>query len=366
MKNPDDDPRKQPKKTLAERRKEARKAVPLTRQLMEAQAMQRELAIEEEMAKEKEEQELKRKSAQEQHDYDMALAMSSVPTPTENPLLMPHVQDASPEETQPSTSTEQEDSLIEKGTAETQISYILDCPGCGGKFDGTKRLKSHVKERPECLIIWGGEFKTLENKVKAEFKRRKRKLSTPEGKEAERKRKLIAYWDNPQKERDRKSKAYENNKELERARKRKEHNADPDYARLRQSVVRASRVELQTSMTDKQTFEKEGRYGPIFPCVSCWELNWYFSMFIQQDLDILPSDLVDTQHVRDNIALFQKQNRFFICRPCKSDLDKGRCPKMSSKNYLQCPWKDVPSHLLNINTVSISLSNVNKILICVS
>ena len=54
MENPDDDPPKPPRKTLAERRKEAKKAVPLTRQLMEAEALQREHAIEEEMKREKE------------------------------------------------------------------------------------------------------------------------------------------------------------------------------------------------------------------------------------------------------------------------------------------------------------------------
>ena len=172
MENPDDDPPKKQKKTLAERRKEAKKAEQVTRQLMEAEALQEELVREQERAREKEEHQLELKAAQEQHDLEMAMAMSSVPTPTDNPLLMPRVHDASLIETQPSTSTEQK----ECGSTSMQISYLLDCSGCGGTFEGTKKLKHHLKAKPECLIVWGGDFKSLEKKVKAEFQRKKRKL----------------------------------------------------------------------------------------------------------------------------------------------------------------------------------------------
>ena len=341
MDNPDDEPPKPPRKTLAERRKEAKKAVPLTKQLMEEEALQRErdmeLQLERDRLIEEEEQQLQQKAAKEQHDLEVAMAMSSVPTPTENPLLMPRVQqDACTIKTQPTTTTDQEDGSMEHETASRQISYLLDCAGCEGKFEGTRKLKSHVKEKPECFTFWGGDFKSLEKKVKAEFQKRKRKLFTPEEKEAERSRKYFAYWADPQKERDRKNYAYENNKEFERE---------------RQSVIRATREETRTTTSDLSTFEKEGRYGPIFPCVSCQQLNWYTAVSIE-DLETLPVDFVDIHHVNENISLFQKQNRFFLCRPCKKDLEEGKCPKMSSKNYLQCPWLDVPPHLLGLNLVN--------------
>ena len=100
MDNPDGDPANRPRKTLNERRKEAKKAEPHTRQLMRAEALQREreleLAIEQERARELEEQEFEMRAVQEQQDYDVAMAISTdamsceaAITPGDNPFLLP-------------------------------------------------------------------------------------------------------------------------------------------------------------------------------------------------------------------------------------------------------------------------------------
>lgn len=342
MDNPDDDPPKHPRKTLAERRKEARKAVRLTRQLMEEEALQREreieLAIEQERAREEEEQRLQKKAEQEQRDYEIARDMSTS-APTENPLLLPR--------------EEQGQQKARKRGAQT-ISHDLHCSGCGGTFVGTKSLKMHVRENPLCLKFWGDDMKSLSQKVIDIFKRRRSSRHYKMNRDGELARKKEEYWANSQKQRDRKRIHYKANEEKERERKRVEYAANNQKQKERQAAIRASKAEQKSTLTDRDTFEKEGRYGPIFPCVCCCQLNWYFSMFIQGDLNTLPQEFVDVQHVRENISLFQKQNRFFVCRPCKNDLDRGICPKMSTKNYLECPWKDVPSPLLTINPVRFS------------
>ena len=362
MDNPEENSPKRPKKTINERRKEAKKARAITRERMEAEEHQRKL--DEENAKELEqvqtekEMQLKRKEAQEQRDYEMAMAMSSdsTSTPTENPLLLPleydeqkkskakgakQKRDAVKETTNnklllpaDAHNTDREPAQSE----EKQSLHKLDCSGCGGVFVGTRNLKTHVTESPKCLEIWGGDMKSLSKIVTAEFKRRRSSQNYSKNRDAVLAKRLDDYWVDPIKERARKRTHYEANKEKERE---------------RQAAVRANNADRQTTLKDFETFKKEGRYGPIFPCVSCWQLNWYFVTNIVEDLDTLPNDFVDVQHIRENISLFQKQNRFFVCNPCKSDLDLNKCPKMSTKNHLQTPWKDVPSHLLTINTVGL-------------
>ena len=92
MDNPDDDQPKRPKKTLAERREAAKIAREITRQRMEAEALER--AREEERVKEQVAREEKcaeeagYRIAQEQHDYEMAMTMSTTVTLEENPLLI--------------------------------------------------------------------------------------------------------------------------------------------------------------------------------------------------------------------------------------------------------------------------------------
>ena len=357
MDNPDGDKHKRPKKTLAERREAAKIARAITRQRMEAEALERER--EEERVKEQETREAKcakeaeNRIAQEQYDHKIAMTMSTTVTLEENPLLMPR------------------EEADEKGMDEEhhKISHILTCC-CGGFFEGTKNLKLHARENPICLDFWGGSLENVAKEVKKEFKRRKSMRSYYENQGLVLVQRRETYWNNPQKERDRKRVAYNADKEKARERKRSKnddeaekerirfqerYNNDPEAEKLRQAVVRATRAETQTTMAIYSTFEKEGRYGPIFPCVSCQQLNWYTAVSIE-DLDTLPVDLVDIQHVRENISLFQKQNRFFLCRPCKKDLEEGICPKMSTKNYLQCPWLDVPPHLLSLNLVRFSVS----------
>ena len=377
MENPGGDPPKRPRKTLAERREAAKIAARITRQRMEAEELARDeeegRMKQAEMDQEKKEQELSRKQAQEQLDYEMALRMSEAPTesllqpqeeetPKENPLLLPCIQHE---------GQIQNPSLSSSGHGSTRhpISHNLNCEGCGGNFNGTKVLKLHVRENPDCLHFWGGDLKSLEKNVKAEFKRRTARRNYKENTKAQLARKKAEYWANRQKHLDRKKNFfvankekviarsrsyYDTNSDKEKARYKVYYEANKEKEKLRQAAVRASRVETQTTLTDLATFKKEGRYGPIFPCVCCWQLNWYFSMSILEDLNTISHNFVDIQHVRENTSLFEKQNRFFICRPCKSDLEKGRCPKMSVRNHLEHPWKNVPSPLLTITPVRIN------------
>ena len=340
MGDSDGDPPKRPRTTLAQRRKAAKDARLITRQRMEAEELER--AREEEREKEKVEreemcaQEAEYRMAQEQHDHEIAMTMSAGATQDDNPLLMPR-EEAGKKKTS------------EKQVQRQPISHILECC-CGGYFEGTSNLKLHVSEYPECLSFWGGSLQSLAKEVRKEFKRRKSMRSYYENQGLVLDHRRETYWDNPQKERDRKRVAYTANKEKERERKRAKNEDQAEKERIRQSKVRATHAEMQNTLTDRSTFEKEGRYGPIFPCVSCQQLNWYTAVSVE-GLETLLVDFVDIQHVHENTHLFRKQNRFFLCRPCKKDLEEGKCPKLSTKNYLECPWLEVPSHLLSLNLV---------------
>ena len=368
MDNPDGDPPKKPKKTMAQRRREAKEAAPITRRLMETEARQRErewaLALEQERAREEEQKQAKIKAVQEQRDYEMALAISTS-TPTENPLLLPRKvqgkqglkkgRDEKKNDNTVNSKSQPGDrnkkSIENKQTEEKTISHRLHCEGCGGTFVGTRNLKSHVKENPLCLKFWGDDLASLTQKVTAIFKRRRSSRHYYENRDEVLTSRKEDYWADSEKQCDRKRIHYKANQEKEQERKRVAYEENSEKERLRQSVVRLTRAETQTTLTDRLMFEKEVRYGPIFPCVCCGQLNWYFSMFIENHLDQLSHDFVDIQHVHEHIFLFRKQNRFFICRPCKIDLSNDKCPKMSVRNYLQCPWNDVPPHLLTINQV---------------
>ena len=273
--------------------------------------------------------------------------LSKVVASEENPLLMP-LDEATPQ-AENSLLLPDEGDKEQAGNESQPISHILAC-GCGGLFEGTKHLKAHTKENPRCLDFWGGSYKCLSQQVRKEFNRRRslRWYYRNQGLVQEQKRE--EYWANPVKERDRKRVAYNIDKEKERDRKRSKNEAQAEKERVRQSEIRALHAEIQNTLRDRETFEKEGRYGPIFPCVSCQQLNWYTGVSIE-DLDKLPADFVDIQHVYENMCLFRKQNRFFLCRPCKKDLEEARCPRLSTRNYLQCPWLDVPSRLLSLNLV---------------
>ena len=163
MDNPDGDPPKRPKKTLAERREAAKIARRITRQRMEAEELER--AKEEERAKEAES-----KEAQEKHDYEMAMAMQEGMTQKENPLLMP-LEEVVPPAENPLLLPD-EDNTGQKGIKCPPVSHILACC-CGGLFEGTKNLKTHTKENPRCLEFWGGSFECLSQQVRKEFNRRR-------------------------------------------------------------------------------------------------------------------------------------------------------------------------------------------------
>ena len=71
----------------------------------------------------------------------------------------------------------------------------------------------------------------------------------------------------------------------------------------------------------------------------------------KDELLLLPSSCIDVEHVNVNAHLFTKLDKFYLCKSCKEDLFNGQQPKLSTKNRLLCPWKDVPSELLRLNEV---------------
>ena len=182
--------------------------------------------------------------------------------------------------------------------------------------------------------------------------------------EKERSRKREAYKDAPEKERTRKREDYKDAPEKERTRKREEYRADPVEANTRGLLRRLINSDTVTTDDERKKFEKEGRYGPIFPCVCCHQYNWYFLVTIVEDLSSLHPDFVDVGYVQQNLRMFEKQGRLFLCNRCKSDLTQGKCPKLSTKNNLQCPWEEVSHLLLSVNEVFIVCleSVVNEIL----
>ena len=222
MDNPDGDPPKRPKKTLNERRKEAKKAELQTRQLMREQALQREreleLAIEQERARELEEQQFEMRAEQEQQDHDVAMAISTdamsceeAITAGDNPLLLPIEPNTGQNQIDDEAAPTREFPLLlpaETGIEHRQIerqpiSHVLEC-SCGGFFEGTRNLKSHVKENPSCFVFWGGSLESVSRNVQKEFKRRKSMRNYYENQGLVLERKRVAYNANREKERNRK------------------------------------------------------------------------------------------------------------------------------------------------------------------
>ena len=253
---------------------------------------------------------------------------------------------------------------------------------------------------PTCMPYWGGDLPSLKRKVDQEFNRRRSanqyKKSKPkqqerkrvhyeENKEQEQERQRVYYEKNKEKEQQRHRVYHEKNKEKEQERDRAYHEKNKEkeqerhrvyheknkkkeqerqrgyYEKNREKEQEGQRVyyernkekeqerkrKAKEQQTPTEKFEKEGRYGPIFSCISCHQTNW-FSNVVITSLENVEETNVDKQYVVSNLCLFQKQNRLFICLGCKKSLETGTCPKMSTRNSLQCPWQNVPRQLLKL------------------
>ena len=86
--------------------------------------------------------------------------------------------------------------------AETSSSNSLEC-GCGGVYQGRRKLKMHVSTYPTCLPYWGGDLPSLERKVDQEFNRRRSANRYKKNKPKQQERKRVAYEENKVQEQER-------------------------------------------------------------------------------------------------------------------------------------------------------------------
>ena len=190
-----------------------------------------------------------------------------------------------------------------------------------------------------------------------EAQRERKKEDYEKNPEAQRERKKENYEKNPEAQRKRKTEKYTENLEAQRERKRSyekdKYDKNPEPKKEQEATARRIRRETWETKDDLSQFRKEGKYGPIFPCVCCNQLKWQSSVVSleKDELLLLPSSCIDVEHVNVNAHLFTKLDKFYLCKSCKEDLFNGQQPKLSTKNRLLCPWKDVPSELLRLNEV---------------
>ena len=105
---------------------------------------------------------------------------------------------------------------------------------------------------------------------------------------------------------------------------------------------------------------QNNRYGPIFPCICCHQLNWKYKMRKVDDIFGEQVHHVDIDYVvNKHNRLFRKLDAYWICDGCNGETRSGKRPRMSSMNGLQCPWEDVPERLLALNEVGIQEDQSN-------
>jgi hypothetical protein len=255
---------------------------------------------------------------------------------------------------------------------------------------GTKLLRFHVNKYPECLSSWGGSRTELESKVRKIFDKRHKEKEYNSNKEKylrkrfddynhnkakhqDRKQqeynnnkgkhqdhKQQEYKQNKEKHQDRKQQEYDNNKEKHQNRKQQGYNINKEVILKRQKEKRDNRIASQTSKDMLDKFKNSGRYGPIFPCISCHQLNWKYKVkkvdnIFSEQVHHLDIDYVVNKQSR----LFKKLDAYWICDRCNGETRSGKRPRMSSMNGLQCPWEDVPERLLALNEVGIQEEQSN-------
>ena len=175
----------------------------------------------------------------------------------------------------------------------------------------------------------------------------------------QRDRKQKEYIKDPKKQRDRKKEEYSRDPEEQRDRKKEDYSRDPQKHRDRKMEEYIEAKQLQSSMDMLNNFQEAGKYGPIFPCVSCHQFNWRMAVQKVHDINTLEQGIVDVDYVvQKNVKLFSKIDCFWVCKTCKLSIERGIRPKFSSLNSLQCPWEGVPTEMLELNNVRFILPRI--------
>ena len=180
----------------------------------------------------------------------------------------------------------------------------LHC-ACGTDFFHLASLCAHVSVSPECFEFWGGSISNLKKKVVS----------------------LRNAWN------------YDKAKEKR--------------ALLQKQAYQKKKNEKDLiSLVALKEFERAGRYGPIFACVSCHENNWKSNVHPMKDLANIGDEYIDMEYVTvKHKKLFFKINSFHLCRTCKQAINASQMPRRCARNMLLCPWENVEGEFLSLNEV---------------
>ena len=185
------------------------------------------------------------------------------------------------------------------------------------------------------MPYWGGDLPSLEKKVDQEFNRRRSAKGYKKNRSEQQERKRVFYEENKGQQQEQKRADYEKNKgkkreqirlDYEKNKEKKQEQKRLDYEKNKGKKQEQKRLDYEKNKEkererkrksrEKQSpfenFEKEGRYGPIFSCISCHQTNWFSNVAVTS-LENHDESSVDTQYVVSNQGLFRKQNRLFIC-----------------------------------------------------
>ena len=188
----------------------------------------------------------------------------------------------------------------------------------------------------------------LGDKVRKIFDKRHKEKGYKLNKAKYLKKRFDDYNTHKEKHQDRKQREYTTHKEEHQERKQQEYNLNKE----RKKVERDNRIASQSSRDMLDKFKNSGRYGPIFPCICCHQLNWKSKMRMVDDIFCERFHHVDIDYVvNKQNRLFRKLDAYWICDGCNGETRSGKRPRMSSMNGLQCPWEDVPERLLALNEV---------------
>jgi hypothetical protein len=189
----------------------------------------------------------------------------------------------------------------------------LHC-ACGTDFFHLASLCAHVSVSLECFEFWGGSISKLKKKVVSHRN----------------------AW-NYDKTKEKRALHYANNPEPQK-----------------QAYQKKKKEKDLISLVALREFERAGRYGPVFACVSCHETNWKSNVHPMKDLTNIRDEYIDMEYVTvKHRKLFFKINSFYLCQTCKQAINASRMPRRCARNMLLCPWENVEGKFLSLNEVCV-------------
>lgn len=104
-------------------------------------------------------------------------------------------------------------------------------------------------------------------------------------------------------------------------------------------------------------FGKETTYAAAFPCICCGQLHFSSHVVLAKHVENLSTlDGLGRFCLQENLSdsRFLAHGNLWLCRSCKTSVDRGCLPAMAMKNHLSAPWASPVNSCLN------DLSNVER------